>query len=132
MSKIDEILSRVSDEVKELVKKAYSEGFNDGLGVKLPTQAEFDKNHKIVQPYGEESDWLVLSKELYTEEQAQRRFKKYLKAEFGWDGEEITNCLETMQVRWIGYHRADDEGEPGYWIGRDKPTYWAAWVVETQ
>lgn len=128
----------VKDLVKKLVDEAYNEGYNDGLGVELPTQEQFDKDHTEVMGYGEEDDWLVVSENIYSEEDALELFKKHIVSN-GWYSEDDTDELEvvlnTISIRWVGYRRGGDDKEPLYWLfGKNDtaPTFWRAWVVETQ
>lgn len=134
--KLKELMQAHQADIEKLVQSVYKEGFDAGLGITLPTQSEFDEAHKTPNGYGEEDEWLVLSSNLFSEEQAQRAFKKHM-IETGWytiaDKEEIKNILDTIRLRWIGYKTGPYENEPSYWLGSEgDPTYWQAWVVETQ
>lgn len=142
MSKLEETIRNSTDKLHESIKcildEAYNDGFNDGLGVTLPTQKEFDEYHREPQGYGEEDEWLVLSYELYDVYTALEMFRKYL-IKNGWFSEDDEDGIEvitgTISERWIGYRRGGEDREPVYWLnGRNEqaPTFWKAWVVETQ
>lgn len=136
MTKITELALQVEHEVDRLVKEAWNKGFNEGVGITIPSQREFDEFHKMPQSYGEDGDWLVLSKSFYTEEEAKKILTQYFIDE-GWHNEgddEIDYILTSLSVRGIGYKRSPYEDEPMYWIpskSENPTTFWEAWVVET-
>lgn len=131
--KLKQLTERHQGEIQKLIEDAYNSGFNDGLGITLPTTEEFNEYHKDVRDYGEEAEWLVLSFADHTEEQAVRKFKKYCKEQFGHDEEEANNIADTIRMTWIGYKVGPHESEPTYWLSmHEAPAFWQAWVVETQ
>jgi hypothetical protein len=127
IDKIKETLEALQSEIEVKVREAYDLGFEEGMGVTLPTQREFDQYHSKVSPYGEEHEWLVISQNLYTEEQALRRIRRYLKKEWGWSGDELPTELSVYSIGFKRY-----EGEPQYWLNLHKEGRWTAWGVETQ
>lgn len=132
-NKLKELMQRYENDLTKLVSDAYISGYNDGVGVKLPTKEEFDEHHKQVRDYGDEAEWLVLSANLYDESEARELFKKYCLKEFGNDAEQADNIVDTISIRWIGYKVGPYESEPTYWLSNDGVSgRWQAWIVETQ
>ena len=127
ITEIKSLLRKLTVEIEGKVAEAYELGFSEGLGVTLPSQEEFDKYHAVVQGYGEESEWVCVSSNTHNQEAALRKIRRYLKKEWGWTGEELPTEVTLYN---IGYKRHD--GELGYWIGPDAPSFWQAWGVETQ
>jgi hypothetical protein len=130
--KIEALCAELKEVATKVHNDSYNQGYNDALGVVLPTQQEFDKDHTTPLAYGDESEWLVLSRSLYTEEEAIKLFKTYLTKEFGWDDEDMAGCLQSISQRPIGYARLNDENGSSYCIGKATSTFWDAWVVETE
>lgn len=127
ISEIKGMLRKLTQEIEDRVSEAYDLGFNEGLGVVLPTQEEFDKYHATPQGYGDESEWVCVSANTHNEEAALRKIRRYLKKEWGWTGEELPTEVRMFN---IGYKRHDGT-ELGYWLN-EGGGFWQAWGVETQ
>lgn len=129
MSTIDTRIETAKTELELLkldaarqIEAAYDRGFNDGIGIKLPTQAEFDAKHREPQPYGEEDNWVVISANLYGDDEALAKIREYCR--------ELDDELPSTVERWnVGYKRY--EGEPSYYLNTNEPGIWQVWGVET-
>lgn len=128
MSDMDELEQTLDATIQNAIRRAYEIGFNDGLGVKIPNQDEFNGDHREVVSYGDEAEYLVLSSE-YTEETAHYLFKKYLEEECGIDEEYMGVTLDTLAIKEIGYRLPEGETEPVYWINSRHNGLFRAWVI---
>lgn len=107
----------------------------------IPTQEKFHEDHAVPVGYGDEDDWLMVSK-AFAPEIALKMIQKQLE-EWGWsggpDGEgyypNSTDDLESYDIGWgydwDSYHHADG----GYWICSDTNEVskrYEAWGIRTQ
>lgn len=108
----------------------------------VPTDEEFNQFHSTPQGYGEESEWLLVSKNIPAE-QALKMIQDMLRDEWGWsdgpDGEDAfpktVEDLGTFDIGWGYDHDSYHYSEGGYWICSERngiTKKWEAWGVETQ
>lgn len=108
----------------------------------IPTQEQFDEHHSTPQDYGEEAEWLLVSKK-FTQEEALAMIQAKLKDEWGWsdgeDGEMMypkdVNDIQSFDVGY-GYDRDSYHYSEGcYWICSDNNEVtkrYEAWGIATQ
>ena len=102
----------------------------------IPTQEQFDAFHATPQEYGDEGDWLLVSKNVDQE----TAFAMIIATmhEWGVDEEYIPKAAEDMQVFDVGWgydHDSYHYSEGGYWICSDDNKVskrYEAWGVATQ
>lgn len=102
----------------------------------IPTQAEFDKYHTEPQGYGDEGDWLIVSKSV-SQKQA---FQKILAVLNEWGVSEdvmpkTADDLGSYDIGWGYDYDSYHYSEGGYWICSDTNRVskrWEAWGVATQ
>jgi hypothetical protein len=108
----------------------------------IPTQEQFDEHHSTPQDYGEEAEWIMVSKK-FTQEEALALIQAKLKDEWGWtggdDGEMMfPNDLDDLQSFDIGYGYDRDSyhySEGCYWIcsaDNEVTKRYEAWGIATQ
>lgn len=103
----------------------------------IPTQAEFDKYHETPQGYGEEGDWLIISKAVPAEK-ALALIQAELRDNYGLDEEYVPKTvddLESFDIGWGYDHDSYHYSEGGYWICSEDNQVskrWEAWGVATQ
>ena len=108
----------------------------------IPTQEQFDEHHSTPQDYGEEAEWLLVSKK-FTQEEALAMIQKKLKDEWGWsDGEDgemmYPKSVDDLQSFDVGYGYDRDSyhySEGCYWICSDNNEVtkrYEAWGIATQ
>lgn len=136
-------------EIEQVLRDIYPKSATNERGMpigdypdNIPTQEEFDKLHSEPLGYGDEDDWLLVSKK-FTPEEALALIQKKLKDEWGWtggeDGEMMypndTDALESFDIGWgydwDSYHHS----EGGYWICSDSNQVskrYEAWGIRTQ
>lgn len=135
-SKLTELMATFRDDIEKIVKSAWTDGYNEGLSITLPTQEAFDEAHSTAMGYGEEDDWVVVSAALYNEDEAALKIKEYFiqNGVFADSDEELDLIIDTLELRWVGYKINPSEGEASWWLpgkGENLPTFWQAWVVTT-
>ncbi len=103
---------------------------------KIPTQAEFDKQHATPLEYGDEGDWLIVSKAV-GQKQAFDMIVATMK-EWGVDDEALPkdeSDLGTYDIGWGYDHDSYHYSEGGYWICSDDNKVskrYEAWGFATQ
>lgn len=138
-----------SYEIEQVLKNIYPTSKTNERGqpigdypTDIPTQEQFDEHHSQPQDYGEEAEWMLVSKK-FTQEQALEMIQKKLKDEWGWsggpDGESsFPNDVDDLQSFDVGYGYDRDSyhySEGCYWIcsGDNEVTKrYEAWGIATQ
>lgn len=136
-------------EVEQVLQNIYPKSKTNDRGQPIgdypdgvPTQEEFEKLFAEPIGFGDEDDWLMISKK-YSAEDALAKIQKHLKEQWGWtdgeDGEMMfpkdTDALETYDIGWgydwDSYHYS----EGGYWICSDENQVtkrFEVWGIRTQ
>ena len=102
----------------------------------IPTQAEFDKAHATPLEYGDEEDWLVVSKQI--DQQAAFDMIVATMTEWGVDAEYLpkdASDLGAYNIGWGYDHDSYHYSEGGYWICSDENQVskrYEAWGWATQ
>lgn len=138
-----------SYEIEQVLKNIYPTSKTNDRGqpigdypTDIPTQEQFDEHHSEPQDYGEEAEWVLVSKK-FTQEQALEMIQKKLKEEWGWtggdDGEMMyPNDVDDLKSFDIGYGYDRDSyhySEGCYWICSDDNEVtkrYEAWGIATQ
>lgn len=103
----------------------------------IPTRADFDKYHAEPADYGEEGEWMIISKNVPAEK-ALAMIQKRLRDEYGMSEEFIPQSVDdlgTYQIGWGYDHDSYHYSEGGYWIaseGSNITPRWEAWGVTTE
>lgn len=103
----------------------------------VPTDDEFNKYHATPVGYGEEGDWLIISKAVPVEK-ALELIQKECRDNYGLDEDYIPKTIDDLHEYDIGWgydHDSYHYSEGGYWIcdERNKVSRrWSAWGVPTQ
>lgn len=108
----------------------------------IPTQEQFDDFHATPQDYGDEADWLIVSKK-FSAEDALKLIQDKLRDEWGWsggpDGEAMfpnsVDDLQSFDIGWGYDHDSYHYSEGGYWICSEDNQVtkrYEAWGVNTQ
>jgi hypothetical protein len=133
-------------EVEQVLKNIYPRTATNQFGQpigdypdKIPTQEEFDKYHETPQDYGDEADWVLVSKK-FTQEQALALIQGRLKDEWGLDESEpvypkSVDDLQSFDIGWGYDHDSYHYEDGGYWICSESNNVtkrWEAWGIATQ
>lgn len=128
-------------EIEQVLKNIYPRTATNQFGQPIgdypddiPTQQEFDKYHETPQSYGEEGDWLIVSKAV-PHDKALELIQAELRDNYGMDEEYISKELETFDIGWGYDHDSYHYSEGGYWIcskDNNVSKRWEAWGVSTQ
>lgn len=108
----------------------------------VPTQEQFDEHHSTPQDYGEEAEWMLVSKK-FTQEEALAMIQAKLKDEWGWSGGDdgemmFPNDVDDLQSFDVGYGYDRDSyhySEGCYWIcssDNEVTKRYEAWGIATQ
>lgn len=117
-------------EVEQVLQNIYPKTITNDRGQPIgdypndiPTQDKFDIDHTEPASYGEDGQWLMVSKK-FTADEALAKIQKMLKEEWGWsggpDGEgyypNSTDDLQSFDIGWGYDHDSYHYSEGGYWI----------------
>jgi len=105
----------------------------------IPTDEDFERMHSEPVSYGDEDDWVLISKK-YTQEEALAKIQELMKKDWGWSEDEggyptDVNDLQTFDVGYGYDHDSYHYSEGGYWICSESNQVskrWEAWGVATQ
>lgn len=127
--KIDTINRQLNQEIENSINEAYERGYRAGLGVKIPTQKDFNQDHKEPREYGDEGEWLIIGIQ-YDEETALKRIQEHIREVWGNSDDEVPT---SVYKHGLGYGNYGDD-PPGYVIdiSGNTPTHVEGWVADTQ
>lgn len=105
--------------------------------VNVPVDQEFDKYHSDPIGYGDEDDWLLVSRNNNTRAEALAKIQKMMRDDWGLDEACIPKDENDLQIFDVGWAQDPDSSSNGtYWIVRGENNHltprWQAWGVATQ
>lgn len=130
-------------EIEQVLQNIYPKTITNGAGQPIgdypdgiPTQKQFDDFHETPQDYGEEGEWIIISKAINPKKAFELIIEKL--DEYGMDDEYKPKSPDDLQVFDIGWgydHDSYHYQDGGYWICSDTNKVskrFEAWGVSTE